>query len=85
MFSQVTDFSNECAAFTELIDRAHSTLGAGLFAIPTQFKQWTLNDILGHLHIWNWAADTSLHSPAHFEEFMALVCGKCTAYQHRYE
>lgn len=73
MFSQVTDFFDECAAFTELIDRAHSTLGAELFNRPTRFKQWTLNDILGHLHVWNRAADTALHNPAHFDEFMALV------------
>ncbi|MFK8030649.1 MAG: TIGR03084 family metal-binding protein [Gammaproteobacteria bacterium] len=72
MFPQVTDFSAECTAFGELLDRALCN-DTKLFERPTQFKNWTLNDILGHLHVWNWAADTSLNNPDHFQEFMVLV------------
>lgn len=34
---------------------------------PTQFKQWTITDILGHLHLWNVGADLSLREPPAFQ------------------
>ncbi len=54
-----------------------------MFDQPTQFKQWTLNDILGHLHVWNWAADTSLNNPSHFDEFIALAASAFQRQQMR--
>ena len=30
--------------------------------IKTQFKSWTINDVIGHLHIFNFAANLSLKS-----------------------
>ncbi|MEM7081768.1 MAG: TIGR03084 family metal-binding protein [Pseudomonadota bacterium] len=69
MFRQVSEFADECAAFADLIDRALTAAGPRVFDCPTLFKQWTLNDILSHLHVWNWAADTALHDPARFEAF----------------
>ena len=69
MFSQVSDFRDESAALYELL----RPLGAEVFDRKTQFKQWTFNDILGHLHMWNWAADLSLHDEAAFEVFIARV------------
>lgn len=83
MFSQVTDFSRECLEFASLIDEALDTHGQQLYAWPTQFKQWTLNDIVGHLHVWNWAADASLHHPDQFKEFMALLASATERHQLR--
>ncbi|WP_146344506.1 TIGR03084 family metal-binding protein [Falsiphaeobacter marinintestinus] len=34
---------------------------------PTQFKGWTLNDVLVHLHFWNQMADLSLQAPDGFK------------------
>ena len=33
---------------------------------PTQFKQWTPEHILRHLHCWNEAADWAVHAPEAF-------------------
>ena len=35
----------------------------------TQFKDWTLNDVIGHLHVWNWAANESLVDEDSFLRF----------------
>ena len=43
------------------------------FGNKTQFKQWTFNDIIGHLHMWNWAADLSLNDEAAFQVFIKRV------------
>ena len=39
------------------------------FKIATQFKNWTINDVIGHLHIFNFAANLSLKSNHEFDEF----------------
>lgn len=83
MFPQVSDFGAECQSFAELLERGRQVLGVRLYSLPTQFKQWTVDDILGHLHVWNWAADTSLHNPAHFDEFIALVAAAAQRGQMR--
>jgi hypothetical protein len=56
MFSQVDDFRDESEALYQLM----RPLDADACGTVTQFKQWTLNDILGHLHLWNHAANLSL-------------------------
>lgn len=48
-------------------------LGAEAFATKTQFKQWTFNDIPGHPHAWNRAADLSLAGEAPFDAFIGDV------------
>ena len=83
MFTQVSDFKDECTAFADLVDRALVACGSVLFSQPTQFKHWTLNDILGHLHVWNWAADASLQDPERFDEFFALVAAAAQRGQMR--
>ena len=40
---------------------------------PTQFKSWTIYDILAHLHLWNMAADWTLNDPAKFTALMGDV------------
>src|SRR4030095_14114610 len=47
MLTQAIDYRDECDALYALladVDAAH-------FSQPTQFKRWTLDDVLGHLHI----------------------------------
>ncbi len=56
MLQQAIDFRDESEALFELL----APLGDADFDQATQFKGWTLNDVLGHLHMWNWAADLSL-------------------------
>ena len=48
-------------------------LGDDDFAAPTQFKGWTLNDVLEHLHMWNWAANESYVDEENFVKFVADV------------
>lgn len=69
MFSQVSDFRDESRALYELLE----SLDADAFNRKTQFKQWTFNDIIGHLHLWNWAADLSLKDETAFQEFIGGV------------
>jgi len=69
MFSQVIDFRDESMALYELL----RPLDAEAFGSKTQFKQWTFNDIVAHLHMWNWAADLSLNDEAAFQDFINQV------------
>jgi uncharacterized protein (TIGR03084 family) len=69
MFPQVIDFRDESAALYELL----SPLNSEALGTESQFKQWTFNDILGHLHLWNHAADLSLTDEAAFQAFIGEV------------
>ena len=69
MFQQVTDFRGESET---LCDRMR-LLPEAVFATPTQFKGWTFDDIIGHLHLWNRAADLSLTDEAAFQALMGEV------------
>ncbi len=69
---QATDFLEECEAMVALL----APLPDAEFAISTQFKGWTINQILRHLHVWNIAADLSLTNETAFAAFMArMVAG----------
>ncbi|MGR3711951.1 MAG: TIGR03084 family metal-binding protein [Shimia sp.] len=63
---QVIDFLEESETLASAIE-AHCD---GRWDTPTQFKGWTINDVLVHLHFWNRAADLSLTSET---EFMAML------------
>jgi uncharacterized protein (TIGR03084 family) len=69
MFPQVIDFRDESEALYQLM----RPLDAEAFGTVTQFKRWTFNDVLGHLHLWNHAADLSLADEASFQAFIAEV------------
>jgi len=69
MFPQVIDFRDESEALYRLVQ----PLEAEAFGTVTQFKQWTFDDILGHLHLWNYAADLSLTDEAAFQAFIGEV------------
>ena len=43
-----------------------------VFKIKTQFKNWTIDDIIGHLHIFNFAAKLSVKSSDEFKTFFYL-------------
>jgi len=67
MLQQAIDFRDESEALFQLL----APLSDADFDRATLFKDWTLNDILGHLHMWNWAADLSLQDGDAFLEFAA--------------
>jgi uncharacterized protein (TIGR03084 family) len=63
------DFRQESRTLAAAIE----PLGAADFARPTLFKSWTVNDILGHLHMFNVAAERTLHSADAFQSFFAPI------------
>ena len=46
------DFRQECKGIEQLI----ASIRVQDFDEPTGFKNWTVNNILRHLHVWNKAA-----------------------------
>ncbi len=56
---QAEDFRQETRALSELV----ATLPIDAFQEPTQFKDWTLMDVLRHLHFWNGMANYQLSAP----------------------
>jgi len=74
---QAADFLEESEMLITLVFE----LDEAQFDQPTQFKGWTINDVLVHLHFWNVGADLSLNDPDAFttmfeELFGALKAGK---------
>ncbi|MEM9726088.1 MAG: TIGR03084 family metal-binding protein [Pseudomonadota bacterium] len=53
--AQADDFLAESEALGDLLE----TLAPADWDRPTQFKDWTPNDVVVHLHFWNKAADLS--------------------------
>jgi uncharacterized protein (TIGR03084 family) len=59
------------------------------FETQTQFKGWTINNIVRHLHVWNIAVDLSLQDEAEFGAFVAAMMagvrgGKLPAFEASY-
>lgn len=80
---QAQDFLDESETLFELL----KDLGDQEFERKTQFKGWTINDILVHLHFWNIGADMSLNSPDEFttmfeELYGALKAGKLRTHEN---
>ncbi len=66
-FTQPRDFLDESEALYALLaDRPATDL-----ARTTQFKGWTVEDAIAHLHLFNQAADRSLRDPAGLKQFFA--------------
>lgn len=61
------DFADESEALFGVIDGQASKFGAGVFDTTTDFNQWTINDVLQHLHYFNVMADLSLTDPEKFQ------------------
>lgn len=66
---QAEDFRQESRALAAAIE----PLKGGDFSHATLFKSWTINDVLGHLHMFNVAAERTLESGAAFEAFFAPI------------
>src|SRR5712692_7418259 len=65
MIEQARDFRDEADALFALID----PLDELDWERRTQFKDWTINDVIAHLHFADYAADLSLKDSAAFKEF----------------
>ena len=68
MLDQALDFKNECDALYEVI----RSLSNEDLKQKTGFKEWTINNIIGHLHTWNIAANRSLTSDCEFANYVSL-------------
>ena len=66
---QAIDFLKESRQVLNLIQNRDEEV----FFIKTQFKNWTINDVIGHLHIFNYAANLSLKSADEFQVFFAPI------------
>ena len=77
MLTEANDFLAECDALADiLIDSDDET-----FSKVTLFKQWTIEDVIAHLHMWNVAAGLTLQSRDAFQKFFTgiakdLMAGK---------
>ena len=66
---QAIDFLEESRQLLNLIqDQAEKD-----FEIKAQFNNWTINDVIGHLHIFNFAANLSLNSFDQFQKFFSPI------------
>ena len=68
-FDQADDFRAECDSLAEVLEPLHDEA----FETETLFKRWTLHDVIAHLHLFNWAADASIHDPGGFRTFWAAM------------
>lgn len=67
MITQAQDFLDETNKLYELLkDDAERKL-----ATPTLFRDWTVEDVIGHLHIWNHGANLTLTDGDGFHAFFA--------------
>ena len=66
MLEHAIHFKEESDALYKLLINADKNS----FKLKTQFKSWTINDVLYHLHVWNIAALLSLKNENEFKEFM---------------
>ncbi len=66
---QARDFEEESHLLAELL----APLPESGFSRVTQFKDWTINDVLGHLHMFNVAAGLTLESEEDFAAFFAPI------------
>ena len=67
MVEQAQDFRDESDALCALV----SSLEDRVFSKPTQFKGWTIDEVMAHLHLWNRAAAQSLTDEPAFLAFSA--------------
>lgn len=68
----------QASDFREVSDQLRALLATvepGDMTRTTLFKQWTINDIVRHLHVWNRAAHLSLTDPEGFQTYLEQVMG----------
>lgn len=66
---QAKDFLEECHTLAALLDGVDEKA----LATITQFKGWSIEDVIAHLHMWNVAAGATLASREKFQAFFAFV------------
>ena len=66
MLEQALDFREENETLYALL----KTLSDDDWNRPTQFKGWTINDVIAHIHVGNYMADLSLTDSAAFVAFI---------------
>ncbi len=66
MMQQAQDFQSESEALYSLV----TSLKDEDFERKTSFKEWTINTVIRHLHMWNWAADLALENTDAFKAFL---------------
>jgi len=76
--SYVRDFREECDDIAALLDAQPESV----FARTTQFKDWTVGDIIRHIHVFNLAAFWSLTDPAKFQSFILPAMGEIAKHGH---
>ena len=69
---QAEDFRQECLSLVEILERQSDYI----FQQPTLFKSWTINDVIGHLHMFNVAARLTLEDDQSFDDFFAPVAAQ---------
>ena len=67
--AQAEDFLAESETLHDVL----APLSEADFRQPTQFKGWTIDDVLVHLHFWNRAADLAATDEAAFNALMEQV------------
>lgn len=66
---QAEHYQSEADALFQLLD----TLSTADFTTPTSFKQWSIEDIIGHLFMFDTAARLSLQSDQEFSTFFTPI------------
>lgn len=69
MLEQARDYRDECVALDQLL----RGLPEAEWSAPTQFKGWTADDIVGHLHIFDHAAGLTLDGREPLKAFFAAM------------
>lgn len=75
MLQQSKDFLEECDVLAALLNSASDDV----WAMTTQFKGWSIEDVIAHLHMWNVAAGATLASREEFQSFFAFVMSRMGA------
>jgi uncharacterized protein (TIGR03084 family) len=73
--TQAVEFREECDALYAVL----KDVPDADWDRPTQFKSWTFNDVIGHLHIFDYAARLTLGGPAVVKAFFAQIAAGCAA------
>ena len=69
MLKQAIDFFEESKNIHELL----SNISENSLDTKTQFKNWSFNDIIRHLHVWNIASCKSLKGDEKWENFNSIL------------
>ena len=69
---QANDFQEESRALYSLLANRPD----GDFTRVTLFKGWTVNDVLRHLHYWNWMAELQIADEVRLEGELAAVASE---------